>query len=106
MILHSYITTTMKKLPSNPNMLKRTVPSSSQQVSFGSDITNARNMNENVDQIAVEANNDASTLKIGLLTINPKQEESKFSVDADAVETVTVGSMPVKVNGFTESSAT
>ncbi|MBA0606190.1 hypothetical protein Godav_018698 [Gossypium davidsonii] len=89
---------------SDPDMLKRTVPSSSQQVSFGSDITNARNMNDNIDQISVEANNDASTLKIGLLTINPKQDESKPSVDADAVETVTVGSMPVKVNGFTESS--
>ncbi|MBA0791794.1 hypothetical protein Gohar_016352 [Gossypium harknessii] len=89
---------------SDPDMLKRTVSSSSQQVSFGSDITNARNMNDNIDQISVEANNDASTLKIGLLTINPKQDESKPSVDADAVETVTVGSMPVKVNGFTESS--
>ncbi|KAB2043618.1 hypothetical protein ERO13_D01G023589v2 [Gossypium hirsutum] len=89
---------------SDPDMLKRTVPSSSQQVSFGSDITNARNMNDNIDQISVEANNDASTLKIGLLTKNPKQDESKPSVDADAVETVTVGSMPVKVNGFTESS--
>ncbi|TYI95908.1 hypothetical protein E1A91_D01G032200v1 [Gossypium mustelinum] len=89
---------------SDPDMLKRTVPSSSQQVSFGSDITNARNMNDNIDQISVEANNDASTLKIGLLTINPKQDDSKPSVDADAVETVTVGSMPVKVNGFTESS--
>ncbi|MFQ6620874.1 hypothetical protein Gotur_002340 [Gossypium turneri] len=89
---------------SDPDMLKRTVPSSSQQVSFGSDITNARNMNDNIDQISVEANNDASTLKIGLLTINPKQDESKPSVDADAVETVTVGSMAVKVNGFTESS--
>ncbi|KAL1118375.1 hypothetical protein V6Z11_D01G030700 [Gossypium hirsutum] len=89
---------------SDPDMLKRTVPSSSQQVSFGSDITNARNMNDNIDQISVEANNDASTLKIGLLTINPKQDDSKPSVDADAVEMVTVGSMPVKVNGFTESS--
>ncbi|KAH1120585.1 hypothetical protein J1N35_003745 [Gossypium stocksii] len=89
---------------SDPDTLKRTVPSSSQQVSFGSDLTNARNMNDNVDQISVEANNDASTLKIGLLTINPNQDESKPSLDADAVETVTVGSMPVKVNGFTEST--
>ncbi|TYH29701.1 hypothetical protein ES288_A01G033600v1 [Gossypium darwinii] len=73
----------MKKLPSNPGMLKRTVPSSSQQL---------------------KPTTMRSTLKIGLLTINPKQEESKPSVDADAVETVTVGSMAVKVNGFTESS--
>ncbi|XWS38891.1 hypothetical protein CRYUN_Cryun18bG0002000 [Craigia yunnanensis] len=95
---------------SDPDILKRTVPSSSQQVSADSDITNARTMNENVERIAVEANDDASTLKIGLLTMNPKQDESKPSADAavgataDAVEVVTVGSMPVKVNGFTESS--
>ncbi|KAK6265216.1 hypothetical protein QUC31_016053 [Theobroma cacao] len=97
---------TMK--PSDPDMLKRTVPSSSRQVSEDSDITNARTMNENVDQIAVEAKDDVSTLKIGSLTINPKQAESKPSADAamdsEAVEVVTVGSMPVKVNGFTESS--
>ncbi|XWS08444.1 hypothetical protein CRYUN_Cryun40dG0003100 [Craigia yunnanensis] len=96
---------------SNPSMLKGTVPSSSQQVSADSDITNARTMNENVERIAVEAKDDASALKIGSLTINPRQDESKTSADAavvamntDAVEVVTVGSVPVKVNGFTESS--
>ncbi|XP_022721891.1 uncharacterized protein LOC111279211 [Durio zibethinus] len=90
------------------NMLKRTVPSYGQQVSADSDITNARMMNENVERIAVEAKDDASTLKIGSLTINPKQDESETSADAamdtDAIEVVTVGSVPVKVNGFTESS--
>ncbi|XVE82337.1 hypothetical protein DITRI_Ditri15bG0140200 [Diplodiscus trichospermus] len=89
------------------DMLKRTVPSSSQLISADSDITNARMMNENVERIAVEANDDASTLKIGSLTINPKQDESKTSgvaaMNTDA-EVVTVGSVPVKVNGFTESS--
>ncbi|XP_022742197.1 uncharacterized protein LOC111293629 [Durio zibethinus] len=93
---------------SDPDMLKRTVPSSSQQVSADSDITNARTMDENLEQIA---NNAAATLKIGLLTINTKQDESKPSADATvgamnatAVEVVTVGSMPLKVNGFAESS--
>ena len=96
---------------SDPDMLKRTVPSSSQQVSADSDITNARTMNENVERIAIEAKDDASTLKIGSLTINPKQDESKTSADAavvamntDAVEVVNLGSVPVKINGFTESS--
>ncbi|KAE8703392.1 YTH domain-containing family protein 1 [Hibiscus syriacus] len=97
--------------PSDPDMLKSTVPSSSQQVSSDSDMTNARTMNENIEQTSVNANNDTSTLKIGSLSINPKQDESKPSVDAlvhstntNAVEMVTVGSMPVKVDGFTESS--
>ncbi|KAK8527621.1 hypothetical protein V6N13_085439 [Hibiscus sabdariffa] len=92
-------------------MLKRTVPSSSHQVSSDSDTSNARAMNENIEQTSFNASNDASTLKIGSLSINPKQDESKPSVDAvvgstnaDAVEMVTVGSMPVKVNGFAESS--
>ncbi|XVF38943.1 hypothetical protein REPUB_Repub20aG0146200 [Reevesia pubescens] len=96
---------------SDPDMLKRTVPSSSQQVSSDSEITIARTMNETVEQIAVEAKDDVSTLKIGSLSINPKHDESKASADAavaamntDAVEVVTVGSVPVKVNGFTESS--
>ncbi|GMJ09971.1 evolutionarily conserved C-terminal region 7 [Hibiscus trionum] len=95
----------------DPDMLKRTVPSSSQQVSSNSVTTNARTTNENIEQTAVNANNDASTLKIGSLSINPKQDDSKPSVDAaavgstnaDAVEMVTVGFMPVTVNdGFTE----
>ncbi|KAK8706438.1 hypothetical protein V6N13_050004 [Hibiscus sabdariffa] len=96
---------------SDPNMLKRTVPSSSQQVSSNSNTTNARTTNENIELTAVSANNYASTLKIGSLSINPKQDDSKPPVDAavgsvtaDAAEMVTVGSMPVKVNdGFTES---
>lgn len=92
----------------DPDILKRTVPSSSQQVSSDSDITNARMVIKNVDRIGVEAEDDASSLKIGSLTINPRQDDSKISADAavntDSVEVVTVGSVPVKVNGFTEAS--
>ncbi|XVF28145.1 hypothetical protein REPUB_Repub15cG0004100 [Reevesia pubescens] len=93
---------------SDPDMLKRRVPSSSQQACADSDITNTRTMNENVERIAVEAKDDASTLKIGSLNINAKQDESNSFADAamntDAVDVVTVGSVAVKVNGFTESS--
>ncbi|XVF66054.1 hypothetical protein PTKIN_Ptkin10aG0003000 [Pterospermum kingtungense] len=99
---------------SDADMLKRIVPSSSEQVCAHSDITNARVMNENVEQSMVEANDDeATTLKFGSLSINPnpKQDECKpladaavGAMDGDAVEVVTVGSVPVKVNGFTESS--
>lgn len=100
----------------DPDLSKKIVPSSSEQVSADSDITaNARVMNEeSVEQIAVEANDEASitTLKIGSLSINPKQQDGcKVSAvggmdgdgDAVAVEVVTVGSVPVKFNGFNES---
>ncbi|PKI62690.1 hypothetical protein CRG98_016961 [Punica granatum] len=54
-----------------------------------------------------------SGLKIGSLTINPKNEEESAEVapstgatkvDTEQSEVVTVGSMPVKVNGFNEAS--
>ncbi|GFZ21650.1 evolutionarily conserved C-terminal region 7 [Actinidia rufa] len=56
---------------------------------------------------------DVSSLTIGSLTINPKQAETKpldvppnvsTVVDAKLVDVVTVGSMPVRVNGFGDSS--
>ncbi|GAB4825619.1 YT521-B-like domain [Ancistrocladus abbreviatus] len=65
-------------------------------------------------QNGVEVNDDVgvSMLKIGSLTINPKKTELKYShatpssLKASApVDIVTVGSMPVKVNGFDRSSA-
>lgn len=63
-----------------------------------------------------ETEDTLSTLKIGPLTINPKQSErnSKQFVASSSttastggsehIDVVTVGSMPVKVNGFAESS--
>lgn len=65
---------------------------------------------ENSQQIANEAKDDVSTLKIGSLAINPKQADSNPSatmVGADSTEpfnVVTVGSVPLKINGMTESS--
>ncbi|GMH19785.1 hypothetical protein Nepgr_021626 [Nepenthes gracilis] len=44
------------------------------------------------------------TITIGSLTINPKKIEHKCSGAAPSVGTVTVGSMPVQVNGFHGSS--
>lgn len=63
-----------------------------------------------------ETEDTLSTLKIGSLTINPKQSESnskQFVASSSTTastggsehsDVVTVGSMPVKVNGFAESS--
>ncbi|MBA0585433.1 hypothetical protein Gorai_016210, partial [Gossypium raimondii] len=92
---------------SDPELLRTIVPSSNQPVSTDCDRTNARRMNESSGKIAVEAKDDASTLKISSLSINPKQDESKISTDAatksDAVEVVNIGSVTVKVNKFTDS---
>ena len=67
---------------------------------------------------ADETKDDTSvaTLRIGSLTISPKQAESKQTMSAappspavavvggtEPVDVVTVGSMPVKVNGYAES---
>ncbi|OMO53418.1 hypothetical protein CCACVL1_28656 [Corchorus capsularis] len=94
---------------SDPDVLKRSVPSSSQQQVYAdSDTSKAIRMNENTESNAVEAIDDASALKIGSLTINPKQGELKSCADGalktDSTEVLTVGSMPVKVNGYNESS--
>lgn len=85
--------------------LKKTATSSTEIVPTVTETTNT------TKQGAVEAKGDMSSLKIGSLTINPKGAESKPFTGAAAVaandvpvEIVTVGSMPVKVNGFAESS--
>ena len=46
-----------------------------------------------------------STLKIGSLSINLKEAEAKpiGIANTESVDVVTVGSVPIKVNGFAES---
>ncbi|KAF5464836.1 hypothetical protein F2P56_014885 [Juglans regia] len=79
------------------------------QVSYNSDVTNTSIEHGNAEQIAVEAKNDVvSTLKIGSVTISPKQAEPKpfpaaGMANTESVDVVTVGSVPIKVNGFAES---
>lgn len=84
------------------------------QVSLKSDDINRSSMNEKCST-AETKDDTVSTLKIGSLTINPKQVESIPTMAAapptpagtvvgtESVDVVTVGSMPVKVNGFAES---
>lgn len=89
--------------------LKEDVPSSSGQVPANSEtISDGRSK-----QIHADVTTDViSTLKIGSLTINPKETNLKPVADAKVAHLkvepagiVTVGTMPIKVNGFPESSS-
>lgn len=76
-----------------------------EQVSI-SDVPNTKFLDGNAKHITVGAKDDVvSTLKIGSLTINPKKAEPK-PLPSSAIannDIVTVGSVPIKVNGFAES---
>lgn len=76
-----------------------------EQVSI-SDVSNTKFLDGNAKHITVGAKDDVvSTLKIGSLTINPKKAEPK-PLPSSAIannDIVTVGSVPIKVNGFAES---
>ncbi|KAH0993172.1 hypothetical protein GBA52_004655 [Prunus armeniaca] len=90
------------------NNSKKTLVPASAQVSSNFGVTNTSITNGNAEKKAPEAKDDAvSTLKIGSLTINRKQVDSKSSAaaatNAKSFDVVTVGSMPVRVNGFAES---
>ncbi|XP_038723197.1 YTH domain-containing protein ECT1-like isoform X2 [Tripterygium wilfordii] len=81
------------------------------QVSETSDVNDWSKKNENAEHGIVETKDDvSSTLKIGSLSINPKQAKCKPLADVTAspntapTDIVTVGSMPVKVNGLAKSS--
>jgi hypothetical protein len=91
---------------SGPNSSIKTGVSAPEQVSSNSDVTSTTIGDGNAEQIAVESKDDTvSTLKIGSLTINPKEAEAKPTgiANTESVDVVTVGSVPIKVNGFAES---
>ncbi|XAR49739.1 hypothetical protein NMG60_11033027 [Bertholletia excelsa] len=100
--------------PNGINGLEKTVDSITEQVSLDPDICNLSVVNEYANHTVDEANHDVSTLNIGSLAISPKQAEPKPSEGASSnvstleeakpVDVVTVGSMPVKVNGCNASS--
>ncbi|KAK7853942.1 yth domain-containing family protein 2 [Quercus suber] len=79
-----------------------------EQVS-NSDVPNTKFLDGNAKHMTVGAKDDiVSTLKIGSLTINPKKAEPKplpssAIANNESVDIVTVGSVPIKVNGFAES---
>ncbi|XP_057485233.1 YTH domain-containing protein ECT4-like isoform X1 [Actinidia eriantha] len=96
------------------NILEKAVHCVTEQDSLDPNISSSRMTKENDKHIANKAkHDDVSSLPIGSLTINPKQAETKpldvppnvsTVVDAKLVDVVTVGSMPVRVNGFGDSS--
>ncbi|KAK7388055.1 hypothetical protein VNO78_22858 [Psophocarpus tetragonolobus] len=73
-----------------------------------SEATSTACVDEKVVNGTVEKEDIASVLKIGSVTVTPKQLDTKPSgtsvANKDSLDVFTVGSMPVKVNGFAESS--
>ncbi|XP_057959027.1 YTH domain-containing protein ECT4 [Malania oleifera] len=96
------------------NSSENAAATATEQVSLTPHVTNMTNLtsrDENDVHVEFESKDDVSSLKIGSLTISPKQGELKHSTDTastpsatEPVDVVTVGSMPIKVNGFAESS--
>lgn len=97
-------------LSDDPTSSKRSSISASENASSESNVANTNATYENSEQIALEGKDDVSTLKIGSLTINSKQADSNPSATAagaantEPFDVVTVGSVPLKINGMTESS--
>lgn len=93
---------------SGPNNSIKTGVAAPEQVS-NSDVLNTKYLDGNAKHMTVGAKDDVvSTLKIGSLTINPKKAEPKplpssAIANNESVDIVTVGSVPIKVNGFAES---
>ncbi|XP_004508097.1 YTH domain-containing protein ECT4 [Cicer arietinum] len=82
--------------------LKQSSISSAEHIVNSSDVTGTTSVDEKALNGAVDRQDISSVLKIGSVTITPKQVESKPS-DTEPFHVVTVGSMQVKVNGFSES---
>ncbi|QCD77435.1 hypothetical protein DEO72_LG1g1059 [Vigna unguiculata] len=85
--------------------LKQIPVSSPEQIPSNSSGTSIKPVDEKADKTV--AKDISSILKIGSVTIAPKQVEAKQSISIDnkePVDVLTVGSMKVKVNGFGSSS--
>ncbi|KAF9674327.1 hypothetical protein SADUNF_Sadunf10G0115800 [Salix dunnii] len=88
------------------NSLKNTGTSATEQLYSDSDVT-ISSRGKDSGQVTVDSDYDiGSVLKIGSLDIDPKQTKSNSLLSAanKSAFFVTVGSMPVKVNGMSESS--
>ncbi|PIA60898.1 hypothetical protein AQUCO_00300427v1 [Aquilegia coerulea] len=94
----------------HPSILGRT--STDEQVPLEQDVANSLSSTDGSTKLNTfeDTNGVTSVLKIGSLTIDPKLVEAKPSAAAtlantETVDVFTVGSMPVKVNGFSEASS-
>lgn len=98
---------------------EKNASTSTEQVSLDNKVSNLNIAKENVTSVAADDKAEEGVLKIGSLNINPKQAGIKPSegtavtapapitatvVTTEPVNVVTVGSMPVKVNGFAKSA--
>ncbi|KAF5208429.1 Yth domain-containing protein ect4 [Thalictrum thalictroides] len=96
----------------HPSISGRTVASTNEKVPVDQDVTNSLGSGEGSTMLNSfeDTSGVTSVLKIGSLTIDPKLVEAKPSAavtlaNTEAVDVFTVGSMPVKVNGFSEASS-
>lgn len=90
----------------NSSIIKTEVTTAPEQASSNTFVINTSIGDVNAEQIAVETKTDVvSTLKIGSLTISPKQAEPKPlpAANTEPADVVKVGSVPIKVNGLAES---
>ncbi|XP_004486515.1 YTH domain-containing protein ECT2-like [Cicer arietinum] len=94
------------KFKDDSDSLKQIPISSPAQNFNSSDVPNIKYVNEQAEKIAVDEEDISSILKIGSVTITPKQVETKQSGigNREPIDVLTVGSMPVKVNGLSGSS--
>jgi hypothetical protein len=83
--------------------LKQPSISSAAHIVDSSYVTSTTSVDEKAESGAVDRQDISSVLKIGSVTITPKQVEAKPST-TEPIGVVTVGSMQVRVNGFSESS--
>lgn len=96
----------------DPNSTEESVTSVTDKISSNSDVTNSSVGNGNAGEVVVIVEDSIMrTLSIDSLAINLKPDESKPLAEAtisaaksDPNGVFTVGSMPIKVNGFAESS--
>ncbi|XP_030539919.1 YTH domain-containing protein ECT4 [Rhodamnia argentea] len=100
--------------PKDLNIARKNPMSDTEQVFLNSNAGGSATNVRSDEQKWLEHKDDGiSTLKIGSLTINPKQADQvsvgsasgAAKVETVQAEVLTVGSMPVKVNGFNESSS-
>jgi len=82
--------------------------SSAGHIVSSSEITSTTSVDEKAEKGSVDKEDIASVLKIGSVTITPKQVETKPSgisvANKEPLDVITVGSMQIRVNGFAESS--
>lgn len=93
------------KIKDDSDNLNQMSISSSEQNIQNSDVPNSKSVNEQAEKVAVHED-ISSILKIGSVSITPKQVETKQSGigNREQIDVLTVGSMPIKVNGFAGSS--